>query len=169
MPLIGQISTYRKIRWTYWTANAYYGLLFSVSLLILLSQVVLSATASVLAASNKGDRHNTAILVLNAVVTVISFIAGSLKSQGEPTRARQYRDALRICKDKADKAYSDFKPDSESSFGRSSVKYESPRKVAQDIYDLFEQVQRDGMANMPDVWAEGNPTVGAAAQRGRPV
>lgn len=163
-------SLYQKIQRAYWLSNFTYSTLLCSSLGILLAQVVFSATSSVLAANNKNNRYDTSIVVLNAVVTVISFIAGSIKSMGEPTRARQYRDALRACKDEADKAFADFNfMDTGDQPGEKGPKTESPREAVDRIYNSFEQAQKDGMANMPDVWVPNNTNIGNPAGRGRPV
>jgi len=138
-------------------------------------QVVLSAAASVLAAYNHHDnaKNGTAIVILGAITSVISFFAGYLKSQGQPTRARQFRDALRRVRDAVDEALALFKMgemDGAGSKGNGEGAGENTENdvasVVKRLMDMYNQAMTDGEANMPDVWVEGNKKAGKVAPKG---
>lgn len=139
------------------------------------AQVVFSATSSVLAASNKHNRYDTSIVVLGAVVTVISFFAGFVKSQGQPTRARQLRDAYANCWNSVDETIARYRLGDKDAPGSWRIDIggggvdRSPSAMVKEVMSLYEQARRDGMANMPDVWVAGNTDVGSLAKHGPPA
>ena len=174
-PLRNVNSFYRKIRNSFYLQSFNYYSLLYISIVILTAQVVFSATSSVLAASNKNNRYDTAIVVLGAVTTVISFFAGFIKSMGQPTRARQLRDAYANCWNSVDETIAMYRLGTEDApenwnvdiRGRSMD--DSPHSMFEEAKRLYEQARRDGMANMPDVWVAGNTTVGGLAKHGPPA
>ena len=174
-PLKDKNSFYRKIRNSFYLQSFNYYSLLYLSIVILTAQVVFSATSSVLAASNKNNRYDTSIVVLGAVVTVISFFAGFIKSQGQPTRARQLRDAYANCWNSVDETIARYRlgdtdaPGSWSMSIRGGPVDRSPTGMVKEVMNLYEQARRDGMANMPDVWVAGNTNVGGLARHGPPA
>lgn len=138
-----------------WQRLAYYSLAF-IAVTILVAQVVFSAVVVVLA-GHKED-HHLAIEVLGVITTVISFIAGYIKSMGQPTRARQFMVALQLVRDQIDEARRMYR----SGYAAE----EDPGAKANELERLFRQAQVDALANIPDIWVEVNGSTGRLAQGG---
>src|SRR5262249_1620796 len=150
----------RKVLSAHLHLQIVYYTLATIAVTILVLQVVFSATVVALAADKK-DYH-VAIEALGAITTVVSFVAGYMKSIGQPTRARQFMEALQHVRDKIDQAY--------AAYSSGCTGAEDPRVKAKELETMFEQAQLNALANMPDVWVDVNVTTGKLTQpRSLPV
>lgn len=136
---------------------------------LLLSQVVLGAALTALAASNSS---RVLITVFGAANTVIAGIVAFLKSRGQPLRARMFRDDLDRVVDEIESSAVMWLGISSGMHGYDAIDTDDQVTVRSEVARLtrlYDRAVKANTTNDPDLYAAGGPgDFHHAALRARP-
>jgi len=136
---------------------------------LLLSQVVLGAALTALAASNS---NRILITVFGALNTVIAGLVAFLKSRGQPVRARMFRDDLDRVVDEVENSAVMWLGISSGAHGYDAIDIEDQVTVRSEVARLtrlYDRAVKTNTMNDPDMYAAGAPgDPGSAGLRARP-
>lgn len=136
---------------------------------LLLSQVVLGAALTALAASNSS---RVLITVFGALNTVIAGVIAFLKSRGQPLRARMFRDDLDRVVDEIESSAVMWLGISQGVHGYDAIDTDEQVTVRSEVARLtrlYDRAVKANTTNDPDLYAAGGPgDFHHAALRSRP-
>ncbi|KAF4554631.1 Hypothetical protein D9617_4g003860 [Elsinoe fawcettii] len=135
--------------------NRVYLFTASLSNTLLLSQVVLGAALTGLAAA---DVNRVLITVFGAVNTIIAGLVAYLKSRGQPMRARMYREDLERLVDEIESSATMWLGISTGTHGYDAIDIEDKVTVRGEVARLtrlWDQAVRRNVSNDPDMYAAG--------------
>ncbi|KAM0721970.1 hypothetical protein Q7P37_002896 [Cladosporium fusiforme] len=139
--------------------NQYFLYILTATLIngLLLSQVVLGASLTALAASNSS---RVLITVFGAANTVIAGIIAFLKSRGQPLRARMFRDDLDRVVDEIESSAVMWLGISSGMHGYDAIDTDEQVTVRSEVARLtrlYDRAVKANTTNDPDLYAAGGP------------
>jgi hypothetical protein len=149
-PLKNGESIYQKLQSAYNWHRAKYITAYSVAYTLLILQLTIGITISILTAL-KPPHASTVVIILGGVNSLIAGVAGIMQYMGEPMRSWRVFAMLDKLKRELAETWGNFRVPSYNGNGLNE---------GQRLDGLFDQAMADALANEPQVWAPGNKTVG---------
>ena len=157
-PLKNGESIYQKLQSAYNWHRAKYIIGYSVAYTLLILQLAIGITISILTAL-KPPHASAAVIILGGVNSLIAGLAGIMQYMGEPMRSwRVFAMLDKLRRDLAE-TWGNFRVPSYNGNGLNE---------GQRLEGIFDQAMADALANEPQVWAPGNKTVGEVMTLGGP-
>ena len=160
-------SLYRRVKQHRAAQNRTYIFTATLTNTMLLSQVVLGAALTGLAAS---DQSRVLITVFGALNTVIAGMVAFLRARGQPMRARMFRDDLDRVVDEVENATVMWFGISKNAHGYGDIDVDevTVRSEVARLTRLYDRAVKTNTLNDPDMYAAGGPAdMHNAALRGR--
>jgi hypothetical protein len=149
-PLKNGESIYQKFQSTYNWYRAKYIIGYSVAYTLLILQLAIGITISILTAL-KPPHATTVVIILGGVNSLIAGLAGIMQYTGEPMRSWRVFAMLDKLDRELAETWGNFRVPSYNGNGLNE---------GQRLDRLFDQAIVDALANEPQVWTPGNKTVG---------
>ncbi|KAL9112144.1 MAG: hypothetical protein Q9227_003521 [Pyrenula ochraceoflavens] len=172
-PSVGSKTLYGRVKRQHATQHFNYVFTATLSNMLLLSQVVLSAALTALGASESSHVLITIFGVLN---TIIAGLVAYLKSRGQPMRARMYRDDLERVVDEIENSEIMWLGISKDVHGYNEIAVDDEVTVRSEVARLtrlYDKAVRTNSANNPDMYMAGAAgeagNVALRSKSGQPV
>ncbi|RMD40227.1 hypothetical protein DV735_g4903, partial [Chaetothyriales sp. CBS 134920] len=168
-PPVGPKTLYGRATRQYQKARTSYAFVSALSNTLLLSQVIIGAALTALGAS---ESSHILITLFGASNTIIAGLVAYLKSRGQPTRARMYRDDLERVVDEIENSEIMWLGISDNVHGYDEIDIDSKVTVRSEVarlMRLYERAVANNLLNNPDNYmlASGRDSNGTAL-RSRP-